>query len=184
MQPDERQRLLVELSRADLHVQSLRRQLEVAEGLEEGPEGVALLTCAVGVYTVAFPLALVTEVILRAQCEPVPNAPAFLVGLLNVRGSRLPVIDVHQRLLGSNSQPASSDVIVLVRCHGRRAGLLVQDASSAWLVAREKLQMLSEDCAFAGHVLACVTVQDRPGYLLSAASLTEILPSFGVHDAA
>lgn len=177
--PEERRTLLVELSRAVLQVQSLRRQLEAVEGLTEGATGVALLTCTVGAYTVAFPLAVVTEVVLRAQCEPIPDAPPFLLGLLNLHGSRLPVIDVHQRLLGKDSDASASDVIVLVRCHGRSAGLLVQDASSAWMVPRDQLRPLSEDCAFAGHVLACVTVQDRAGYLLSAASLTELPPSLG-----
>ena len=55
-----------------------------------------------------------------------PGAPAHLLGLINVRGTLVPVIDLARRLHGaaSNHQTAS---IVLVEHGGRSLGLTVAE---------------------------------------------------------
>jgi purine-binding chemotaxis protein CheW len=44
------------------------------------------------------PLASVSEVLMPATLRPVPGAPPLLLGLLNLRGTAMPVIDLRERL--------------------------------------------------------------------------------------
>jgi len=41
---------------------------------------------------------MVQEIIRLPRITPIPNAPAFIVGVLNLRGRVIPVIDLRQRL--------------------------------------------------------------------------------------
>ncbi len=44
------------------------------------------------------PLVSLAEVLMPATLRRVPGAPAFLLGLLNLRGAALPVVDLRERL--------------------------------------------------------------------------------------
>lgn len=62
----------------------------------------------------ALPLDAVAEIVLAARVEPVPSAPAAVLGVLNVRGEVLAVVDVAV-FLGHDRQPLRpSDRFVLL----------------------------------------------------------------------
>jgi purine-binding chemotaxis protein CheW len=59
---------------------------------------VEVLFFSVGGTTYLARLASLAEVLMPASLRPVPAGPAFVRGLLNLRGHALPVIDLRERL--------------------------------------------------------------------------------------
>ncbi len=77
---------------------------------------------------VAFDLYDVLEVLPAVDVTPLPDAPAVVRGLLNLRGEPLPVLDLRARL-GFTPRPAGVDDHVLVcLAGGRRVGVWVDRA--------------------------------------------------------
>jgi len=66
------------------------------------------------------------EIIPLRQCTRLPGAPAFVRGLVNVRGTIVTVLDLRLRLV-ADSTPADSGAVLLVR-HGQRlVGVVVDE---------------------------------------------------------
>lgn len=72
----------------------------------------------------AVPVEAVEEVAPCGTVEPLPSAPPFLAGAARVRGERVPVVDLA-RHLAIPSAPTHGSRLLLVRCAGRKVGLIV-----------------------------------------------------------
>ena len=78
-----------------------------------------------GVTRVALPIEAVGEVLPIPSMAPVPMAPAWVAGLVSVRGEVVPVIDASRRLLGRAVNSEGRMVLVSTGAADERAGLLV-----------------------------------------------------------
>lgn len=75
----------------------------------------------------------VREIIQHGAMTPVPLMPAFVRGVINLRGSVVPVIDLNARLGRSPAQPGKKTCVVIFDAQrdGERVGLgLMVDAVS------------------------------------------------------
>jgi len=64
------------------------------------------------------------EIISKSQITPVPNVESFIAGVINLRGSIVPVINLAQRLKIAGGAGDSQQILILI-IDGRRLGLLV-----------------------------------------------------------
>ncbi len=88
-----------------------------------------LLTFTLGDEEYALDLGEITEIIKFRTITEVPRAPAFILGIISLRGIIVPVFDLKRRLrLGATEIGADSRIVV---CHtgDRSAGLLVDRIS-------------------------------------------------------
>ena len=70
----------------------------------------------------------------------VPRAPAFLEGVVNVRGQVVPLVDLKKRLgLPTASRPPKSRLLV-VETEGQRVGLIVDGVSDIMWVATARIE--------------------------------------------
>jgi purine-binding chemotaxis protein CheW len=70
----------------------------------------------------------VVEVLRMVALTPIPEAPAWLSGLINLRGHVIPVIDVRARLGLSPQTPGLNTPIVVVKTDdSREVGLIVDE---------------------------------------------------------
>jgi len=73
---------------------------------------------------------LVQEIIRVSEITPVPRAPGFIKGVINLRGRIIPVVDLKRKLkLGDVEERARQSRIVVVKVRERLVGLLVDGAS-------------------------------------------------------
>ncbi len=96
--------------------------------VEVAPRSAAWIGFTLAGQQYAAPVERVQEVIRPRDIAPVPGAPEVLLGLMNLRGRLLPVIDGRQRLAlkgGAQNDPGSERVLVL-DTGGEPAGLLVE----------------------------------------------------------
>jgi purine-binding chemotaxis protein CheW len=75
----------------------------------------------------ALPVADVLEVVELGDVTPVPGADSALIGVRNLRGQVLPVIDLHT-VLGLPRAPAPERIVIVER-DGRVAGLAVEEVT-------------------------------------------------------
>lgn len=74
----------------------------------------------------AFPVSEVKEVVRMVEITRLPDAPA-LEGVINLRGTVLPVIDLRKRL-GLQAGPCTYATRILIcSAHGHTAGLIVDE---------------------------------------------------------
>ena len=64
-----------------------------------------------------------------SQVTPLPNSPEYIKGVLNLRGTIVPVIDLRLRFNLEQAEYDSFTVIVVVNVGGRLAGLVVDSVS-------------------------------------------------------
>lgn len=65
---------------------------------------------------------LVVEVLPLVEVKPLPQAPPWLAGLFDLRGTPLPLIDLSQLALGRPSRRCLSTRILLARCQDASGG--------------------------------------------------------------
>ncbi|MEM8639345.1 MAG: chemotaxis protein CheW [Cyanobacteria bacterium P01_G01_bin.54] len=69
----------------------------------------------------------VVEVFFLPEFTPVPALPSYMVGVVNVRGKILPLLDVQLRLGQMPNPYQVSDRVILLAAKGQRFGIIVQD---------------------------------------------------------
>ena len=101
-----------------------------AQDAREGP-GIQLLLFALSEESYAFPLDRVREVVKPAPITPVPSLPEHILGVMNLRGEILPVLD-PKRLLGLGAgAPSPEGRIIVVRGPGMAVGFLAESVEDA-----------------------------------------------------
>lgn len=121
-----------ETSWAERRAALLRQAGEATQALE-AREGAAihLLLVALGEESYGFPLDRVREVVKPAPITPVPSIPEHILGVMNLRGEILPVLDL-KRLLGLGAgAPDSQGRIVVVKGPGMAVGFLADSVEDA-----------------------------------------------------
>lgn len=79
--------------------------------------------------------------------QPIPEAPDYLEGLMNIHGECVPVLDLVSRLNLSHQRTYSIDAsIILCEVSGKRIGLIVDDIDGTGSVEQEDLQLQTFFC--------------------------------------
>ena len=80
----------------------------------------------IGKETFGVDILMVQEIIRSAPITYVPNSPEFVEGVINLRGSIIPVIDLRKRLnLNDVSYEQEKDWILILDIGGRITGFIV-----------------------------------------------------------
>ena len=75
-----------------------------------------------------------------AAATPLPHAPNFVVGVINLRGTVLPIVDLAARLGFGPTVPTARSVVIVVRIGRQLVGLLVDAVSDILTVTDDLLQ--------------------------------------------
>lgn len=71
---------------------------------------------------------------------PLPRSPAFMKGVINLRGAVLPIVDLGSRLGLTTGEPSARHVIMVAHIGGRLVGLLVDAVSDIIQLTDEAVQ--------------------------------------------
>ena len=104
------------------------------------PVGAELIMVQIGEQQFAIDIMSVREIRGWAAATPLPHAPSYIRGMVNLRGVILPVVDLGSRLGLGDSQPDSSSVVVVAQINGRQVGLLVDAVCDILLLTEDMLQ--------------------------------------------
>jgi purine-binding chemotaxis protein CheW len=101
----------------------------------------------------ALPCNAVERVVRAVEVTPLPDAPAFVCGIVNVQGQVVPVMDVRARFHLPRRETALTDLLVLAR-NSKRAVAFFADAVSG-LIDYPEGSVVSSEAIVPG--LGCVT---------------------------
>lgn len=145
----------------------LRQQLAASIETVDLPEGsFHYLTCRVGEAYAALPLDRVEEVVPMPRLEPLPEAPAWVAGVINLRGESLPVLDVSARISRCRRDVELSDLVVVCVLEGRSVGLVVQDVYGVEQARGDEIQDAGE-VPHAPYLLGVLERADHGYHLFS-----------------
>lgn len=104
------------------------------------PDGVDLLSFRLADQEYCLEVTSVREIRGWTRATPLPHAPAHVQGVINLRGTVLPVIDLSLRLGMSPIAQTERSVIIVVQDRGSNLGLLVDAVSDILSIPLAALQ--------------------------------------------
>ncbi|MGE5545630.1 MAG: chemotaxis protein CheW [Solirubrobacterales bacterium] len=96
-----------------------------------------------------------------------PNAPAYMRGVINLRGAIIPILDLKARFGRGPAEPSARNVIIVVAVGTRLAGLLVDAVADILAVQDTDIQPVPElEHSSEKFLAGLVTVEGRMVALL------------------
>lgn len=77
----------------------------------------------------ALPLATVDRIVRVVEITPLPEAPQIVLGIINVQGRIIPVINIRKRFLLPEREMELSDQLIIAHTSKRNIALLVEAVS-------------------------------------------------------
>jgi purine-binding chemotaxis protein CheW len=99
-----------------------------------------ILTFSLNGQDYGFDLLQVQEIRGLTAITPVPNMPSHIKGVMNLRGSVLPVVDLRQKFEMPLLEYTRFNVIVIAQAAGKSVGLVVDSVSDVLNVPADCIQ--------------------------------------------
>ncbi|MDB9312076.1 chemotaxis protein CheW [Spirulina sp. CS-785/01] len=82
---------------------------------------------------------VVEEVFFLPELTPIPQAPYDIVGVINLRGTILPVMDLHLRFGYRSPQYKTTDCLVVLRWNETRLGIVVNQVHEVRQISSQEI---------------------------------------------
>lgn len=113
---------------------------------------------------------------------PLPAAPSFVRGVINLRGTVLPIVDLAVRLGFAPSEPTARHAIMVSQIGQQVVGLLVEGVSDIFTVSDSDIQPTPDVASdMAKRFVRGVIATD--GRMISLIALNAVLPSLEMEAA-
>lgn len=99
-----------------------------------------LISFRIGEQEFCVDIMAVREIRGWTPATPLPRSPAFMKGVINLRGAVLPIVDLGARLGLKTAEPTARHVIMVVRIGERTVGLLVDAVSDIIELTDDQVQ--------------------------------------------
>src|SRR4051812_47873803 len=101
------------------------------------PPNTLLLVFRLQAREYALPVASVVEVLRMVAVSPLPGSPAWLSGVINLRGHIIPVMDLRLRM-GLAAEPIDlTTPLIIAESNGQTLGLVVDSAVEVLSAAQD-----------------------------------------------
>ncbi len=144
----------------------------------------AHLVCfRVGRETYGVDIFAVREIVKAQEITSVPGASEYVLGIINLRGKIISVVDLAQRLGFGRSRIDRASRIVVVNLDGFTVGLLVDAATEVLKLSPESIEgapdelkgSVNDDCLEGvGKLKDRLVIILNPGYLLAGAQASPV----------
>jgi purine-binding chemotaxis protein CheW len=102
--------------------------------------GSELICVSIAEHLYAIDIMQVREIRGWTASTPLPHAPAHVLGMINLRGSILPVIDLGSLLGVGETKVSAASVVMVAQIGDNQVGLLVDAVCDILMVAENMLQ--------------------------------------------
>lgn len=138
--------------------------------------GTGYVIFRVGQEEYALPVSSVNSIIRYEVATPVPRAPESVLGVINLRGRVVPVVDLLRRFKGTAFEPGPASRIVVAEGSAGLVGLSVDAANEVTAFADEMLAPVPEGVLSSETARAFKAVVERGGSLIILLDLDEAVP--------
>lgn len=139
---------------------------------------IELLSFLVGGHDYCVDIMSVREIRGGAKATTLPHSPSYMRGVINLRGTVLPIMDLSSRLNLENATDQTRNVIIVVAVGERTVGLMVDAVSDILAIEEDELQPPPDLPADnnTSFVSALTIVDNR---MIRVLDLTAVLPPPG-----
>ncbi|WP_242096054.1 MULTISPECIES: chemotaxis protein CheW [unclassified Sphingomonas] len=122
-----------------------------------------LITFELGDQSLGIDIMAIREIRAWSPATPLPNVPAHVRGVVNLRGVVLPVLDLRMRLGWGLTDPTARHVIIVVRIGEQLQGVIVDAVNDIVTIRPEDMQPLPDVGSTQAAALldGLATVEDR-----------------------
>lgn len=124
----------------------------------------------------AIPVAQVNSIIRYETATPVPRAPSSVLGVINMRGRVVPVVDLLRRFKGVPFQPGTFARIIVAEGEAGAVGLAVDSATEVTVFDADNIRPVPDGVLSSETVRAFIGVVEREGKLVILLDLDEAIP--------
>lgn len=155
----------------------------MTEQIKAGAAGTReLIAFRIGTQEFCIDIMSIREIRGWTPATPLPKAPGFVRGVINLRGTVLPIVDLAVRLGFVPSEPTARHAIMVSQIGQQIVGLLVEGVSDIFTVSDSDIQPtpdVASDMAkkFVRGVIAI------DGRMISLISLNAVLPALEMEAA-
>lgn len=139
-------------------------------------QALQVLSFEVGAQTYCVPVSAVREIRGVTPPTPLPDAPPFVRGVINLRGQVMPVIDLSQRLGKGAAQDGPRQVIIVVENQTDVAGLLVDAVCDSFTVEADAINPPPSLGDVEDSPLVSAVITSTEGQMTVLLAVSRILP--------
>ncbi|MBE3639087.1 chemotaxis protein CheW [Mangrovicoccus algicola] len=137
---------------------------------------IELLSFRVGEQEYSVDIMSVREIRGWAKATPLPHAPSFVRGVINLRGTVLPIVDLASRLGLPSGEDSNRNVIIVVHVDGQTLGLLVNAVSDILSIPLGEMQSPPELAADVSRTfIRALTIYE--GRMIRVLNLEAVMPN-------
>ncbi|HKU65780.1 MAG TPA: chemotaxis protein CheW [Rhizomicrobium sp.] len=151
--------------------------------MADAPQDVRLITVRAGSQDFGIDMLAVREIRGWSEPTPLPQAPSYVRGMVQLRGVVIPVIDLGDRLGLGAAAPTAKSVLVVVERNGQLVGLLVDSVSDLVVLPQASLQPAPQLHGNPATAFVAATVA-LEGRILGALRLDSVIPDLSAAAAA
>ena len=123
---------------------SASRSRGMMKGDEASLSSNEYLTFAIDQQYYGIDILSVREIRAWTEVTNLPNTPDYVRGIINLRGTIVPIYDLRVRLGGGRTTPTSTHVVIVVEAINGTFGLLVDSVSDILSIDERDLQAVPE----------------------------------------
>ncbi|MDZ4662123.1 MAG: chemotaxis protein CheW [Pseudomonadota bacterium] len=86
------------------------------------------------------PIGAVREINRVTEITPVPQTPAFVAGVINLRGKVIPVVDLRMKLGMPNTQQTKQTCIIVIEGQSEQVGMIVDSVSGVVDLSEDQIE--------------------------------------------
>jgi len=116
------------------------REIGAPSKSEGGRSEVQLACFRIGPEMYALDILRIKEIIRPQRLTPVPKAPSFIEGVINLRGVVIPVVDLRKRFDQPNLGSDRKTRVIICSLSGKIIGLMVDEVAEVRRYSRREVQ--------------------------------------------
>lgn len=113
---------------------------ELSSQLNFAADGSQYLTFTLGEEEYGLEILKVQEIKGYSPITPIPNTPPYIKGVMNLRGTVIPVVDLRSKLSMAAAEYNQFTVIIVVTVGAKVMGLIVDAVSDVLNIPKEDIQ--------------------------------------------
>lgn len=142
----------------------------------EGGKVHELIAFRIGAQEFCVDVMSIREIRGWTAATPLPQSPTFVCGVINLRGTVLPIVDLAARLGFPPAEPTARHAIIVTQIGDQVVGLLVEGVSDIFTVADDNIQPTPDVASETARrlVRGIIPLDSR---LISVIAIDSVLPA-------
>ena len=125
-----------------------------------------LVTFQLGAEKYGIDIMEVKEIVDYEEIRGIPNAPAYVEGIYNLRGDIIPIISLHRRFHLQRAESIEEDSLLILTIGGMQLGIIIDRVLRVITIDTEEIQPPPQMIAGIGAEYIQGVVHQDEGYLI------------------